>query len=75
MHGVNIRSILRAGVKIPVLAGGKLDAGDRLELVGLPQDVRRAAPTLGFSDPVSERRGCRWWGWASFWADCSSAGC
>ena len=36
MHGVNIRSILRAGVKIPVLAGGKLDAGDRLELVGLP---------------------------------------
>ena len=57
MHGVNIRSILRAGVKIPVLAGGKLDAGDRLELVGLPQDVRRAAPTLGFSDPVSEKTG------------------
>ena len=57
MHGVNIRSILRAGVKIPVLAGGKLDAGDRLELVGLPQDVRRAAPTLGFRDPVSEKTG------------------
>jgi len=57
MHGVNIRSILRAGVKVPVLSGGKLDAGDRLELVGLPQDVRRAAAMLGFSDPVSERTG------------------
>lgn len=57
MHGVNIRSIQRAGVQIPVLAGGKLDAGDRLELVGLPQDVRRAAPTLGFSDPASEKTG------------------
>lgn len=57
MHGVNIRSVQRAGVRIPVLAGGKLDAGDRLELVGLPQDVRRAAPTLGFDDPVSEKSG------------------
>lgn len=38
MHGVNIRSIVRAGVKIPVRSGAKLDAGDRIELVGLPQD-------------------------------------
>ena len=52
MHGVNIRSIVRAGVKIPVRSGAKLDAGDRIELVGLPQDVRRAAAQLGFSDPV-----------------------
>ena len=36
MHGVNIRSIVRAGVKIPVRSGAKLDAGDRIELVGLP---------------------------------------
>lgn len=34
MHGVNIRSIVRAGVKIPVRSGAKLDAGDRIELVG-----------------------------------------
>ena len=55
MHGVNIRSIVRAGVKIPVRSGAKLDAGDRIELVGLPQDVRRAAAQLGFSDPVEDR--------------------
>ena len=39
-------------MKIPVRSGAKLDAGDRIELVGLPQDVRRAAAQLGFSDPV-----------------------
>ena len=74
MHGVNIRSILRAGVKIPVLAGGKLDAGDRLELVGLRTC---AAPRRRSGSAIRsrKRRGCRWWGWASFWADCSSAGC
>lgn len=57
MHGVNIRSIVRAGVKIPVRSGAKLDAGDRIELVGLPQDVRRAAAQLGFSDPVKTESG------------------
>ena len=48
MHGVNIRSIVRAGVKIPVRSGAKLDAGDRIELVGLPQDVRRRAARRSF---------------------------
>lgn len=51
MHGVSIRNIRRAGVKIPVLGAGKLDAGDRIELVGLKQDVQKAAAKLGFSDP------------------------
>lgn len=51
MHGVSIRNIRRAGVKIPVLGAGKLDAGDRIELVGLKQDVQKAASKLGFSDP------------------------
>lgn len=50
MHGVSIRSIRRANVQIPVLGGGKLDAGDRIELVGLRQDVERAAEEIGFSD-------------------------
>lgn len=54
MHGVNIRSIVRANVKVPVLAAGRLDTGDRLELVGLPQDVRRAAEHLGFADPPAQ---------------------
>lgn len=50
MHGVSIRSIRRANVKIPVLGKTKLDAGDRLELVGLKQDVERAAAHIGFAD-------------------------
>ena len=57
MHGVNIRSIHRAGIKIPVLGGGKLDVGDRIELVGLRQDVERAAQHIGFADPVTEKSG------------------
>ncbi len=55
MHGVSIGSIRRAGVEIPVLGGGKLDPGDRLELVGLKQDIDRAAEHIGFSDPATER--------------------
>lgn len=55
MHGVMVRSITRTGVKIPVLGGGKLDTGDRLELIGLKSDVDRAAARLGFSDPVTEK--------------------
>lgn len=55
MHGVMIRSITRTGVKIPVFGGGRLDTGDRLELVGLRQDVDKAAVQLGYSDPVTEK--------------------
>lgn len=55
MHGVMVRSITRTGVKIPVLGGGRLDTGDRLELIGLRSDVDRAAARLGFSDPVTEK--------------------
>lgn len=57
MHGVSIRSIRRGTVKIPVLGAGKLDAGDRLELVGLKIDVERAAKHIGFSDPETEKTG------------------
>lgn len=55
MHGVSISTIKRADVKIPVLGGGKLDVGDRIVLVGLKQDVQRAARHLGFSDPATEK--------------------
>ena len=43
MHGVNIRSILRAGVKIPVLAGGKLVPATGSELVAPPGRAPRRA--------------------------------
>ena len=55
MHGVSVRSIRRTGVRIPVLGENKLDSGDRIELVGLRQDVERAAGQIGFSDPPTER--------------------
>lgn len=66
MHGVSIRSIRRAGVKIPVLGENKLDTGDRVTLVGLKQDVDRAAENLGFADPVSEKTGMTLLGLAIF---------
>lgn len=55
MHGVGIRSITRANVQVPVLGGNKLDAGDRVELVGMRGDVERAAEHIGFGDPPSEK--------------------
>ena len=66
MHGVSIRSIRRAGVKIPVLGENKLDTGDRVTLVGLKQDVDRAAENLGFADPASEKTGMTLLGLAIF---------
>lgn len=51
MHGVGIRSVTRAGAAMPVYGNSLLDAGDRILLVGLPQDVRRAAAEIGFADP------------------------
>lgn len=53
MHGVSIKTIKRAGVKVPVLGKNKLDTGDRVTLVGLKQDVDKAAASIGFSDPPS----------------------
>ena len=55
MHGVSIRSITRAGVKLPVRSGTKLDTGDRIELVGLRQDIAQAVPNIGFADVPSEK--------------------
>lgn len=51
MHGVSVKSIRRAGVGVPVLGKTKLDTGDRITLVGLKQDVDRAAANIGFGDP------------------------
>lgn len=66
MHGVSVRSIVRAGVKIPVLGNGKLDTGDRIELVGLKSDVEKAAANIGFSDPVTEKTSMTYLGMGIF---------
>lgn len=50
MHGVSIRSIKRAGIGIPVLAKTMIDAGDVIEVTGLPHEVELAAKQLGYVD-------------------------
>lgn len=50
MHGVSVRRITRMGVNIPVFSATQLDAGDKLELVGLEHDVQRAAQMIGYAD-------------------------
>lgn len=50
MHGVSIRTIKRAGIRIPVLAQTVVDAGDMVEIVGTKQEVEAAAKQLGYVD-------------------------
>lgn len=50
MYGISIKSIVRADVNIPVYAQTKLDAGDLITIIGLPQEVNTAAPKIGYPD-------------------------
>ena len=50
MYGIVIKNIKRSGVEIPVLAQTKLQAGDTIRIVGLIQEVNKAAPLLGYVD-------------------------
>lgn len=50
MYGISIKSIVRADVNIPVYAQTKLDAGDLITIIGLPQGVNTAAPKIGYPD-------------------------
>lgn len=47
MYGVAIKSFSRAEVPMAVYAQQKLEAGDMLEIVGLPQEVELAGPSIG----------------------------
>ncbi len=53
MYGVSIKSISRGGTDMPVLAQFKLQAGDTLTIVGLPQEVTAAAQVLGYANAKS----------------------
>ncbi|HAC21910.1 MAG TPA: aspartate-alanine antiporter [Porphyromonadaceae bacterium] len=55
MHGVTIRSITRTGIEIPVLKQTLIHEGDRIEIVGLTQDIMRAAPCLGYVERPSNK--------------------
>lgn len=51
MYGVMIREITRqGGIQIPVLAQTQLQRGDMLTIEGLPQEVKAAAPEIGYEE-------------------------
>lgn len=50
MHGVLIHKVLRNDIPMPVKGGLKLEKGDIVTLVGLPQDVADAVPEIGYED-------------------------
>lgn len=55
MYGVSIKSIVRGGTAIPVLANVKLQAGDVITIVGLEREVAEAGKALGFPDKLTDR--------------------
>ncbi|MDE7410610.1 MAG: aspartate-alanine antiporter [Paramuribaculum sp.] len=50
MRGVMIQKILRNEMSLPVKNKIRLEKGDVIHLVGLPQDVAVAVPEIGYSD-------------------------
>ncbi len=54
MRGVMVRKIIRDDMSIPMKAKTRLEKGDILTLVGLPQDVAVAVAEIGFSDRPTE---------------------
>lgn len=50
MHGVTIHKILRNDMPLPLRRQLRLEKGDVVTLVGLPQDVENAVAEIGFSD-------------------------
>ncbi len=54
MRGVMVRKIMRDEMAIPMKAQTRLEKGDVLTLVGLPQDVAEAVAEIGFSDRPTE---------------------
>lgn len=54
MRGVMVRKITREDMTIPMKARTRLEKGDVLTLIGLPQDVAEAVAEIGFSDRPTE---------------------
>ena len=50
MHGVTIHKVLRNDMPLPLKKRMRLEKGDVVTLVGLPEDVDEAVPEIGFSD-------------------------
>lgn len=54
MRGVMIHKIMRDDVRIPMKSRTRLERGDVVILVGLPQDVAMAIAEIGYSDRPTE---------------------
>ncbi|MBD5356756.1 MAG: aspartate-alanine antiporter [Bacteroides sp.] len=50
MHGVVINKVVRNDMLMPLKRRFKLEKGDVVTLMGLPQDVAEAVPEIGYSD-------------------------
>lgn len=50
MHGVTVNKVTRNDMLMPLKKRLKLEKGDVITLVGLPEDVDVAVPEIGFSD-------------------------
>ena len=55
MHGVMIKHIMRGEVEIPIMRQVQVYQGDRLEIVGLPMDIKAAIPHLGYIDKPTNK--------------------
>ncbi len=55
MYGISIKSILRGGTSIPVLANVKIQRGDIMTIVGLEREVAAASSELGYADKLSDK--------------------
>jgi putative transport protein len=53
--GIHLRKITRQGQKLPRLMNTRVERGDILELVGRPEDLKRAAAILGFAETPTEK--------------------
>jgi len=52
LSNVYLGSLKRQGLPLPILAGTELRRGDVAELVGRPEQVERAAATVGSAEPA-----------------------
>lgn len=55
MHGVTIHKVTRNDMPLPLKRSLKLEQGDIVTLVGLPEDVDNAVEEIGFSDRPSNQ--------------------
>lgn len=50
MKGVHIKKVLRSELPLPRKMATRLERGDVVTLIGLPEDVANAVPEIGFAD-------------------------